>query len=220
MGAIALSTYRSDLQSALGDRGLDNTRLDSWINQGYYDLAGAVDFEVMDTNSTVATVSSVQTITTPTNALIVKFLKDTTSDNLLGWLPKMELFRRAITPTAQPKYWTRHAASIYLSPVPDAAYNMFIVYKKPPTKLTAVGDVSTFADTWDTAVFQLAVHHALLALGEEQRAVAWLQRAILYIQSRMTETDLHAEASGLGASLPSGAAGLMRRLEGLQGQQG
>ena len=74
-----------------------------------------------------------------------------------------------------------------------------------------------FSDIWDPAIFLLAVHQGLLALGEEQRSAAFLGRAISYIQSKITETDMHMEASGLGGSLPSGLQALQNRLEAAKG---
>ena len=43
MGLMTLADFQTDLQSALGDKGLANAKLNRWINAGYYDLAGAVE---------------------------------------------------------------------------------------------------------------------------------------------------------------------------------
>ena len=220
MGYMTLANFRTDVDSALGSKGIDNTRLDRWINFGYHDLGGSVDFESLETNTSTNTVSSTQTIAVPSLAEIVKLVKDTTNDKLLGWIPKAELFRRAITPTATPTNWTRHGDLIYFTPVPNAIIAMFIVYKIAPTRLTSSGAVTVFADIWDPAVFLLSVHHGLLALGQEARSASWLGRAISYIGSRITEVDMHATASGLGTSLPSGLQALQQRLAGLQNQGG
>ena len=216
MGILTLADFRTDLQSALGDRGIGNARLDRWINFGYLDLAGSVDFATMDANTSTNTVNATQTIAVATNALFIKFIKDTTSDALLAWTPSVELFRRNITPTAQPDSWTREGDSIYLHPVPDGVYALVQYYKKPPTVLSASGDKTVFADTWDDAVYNLAVHHALLVLNEEQRATVWLARAISYIGSRITEADYHGSSAGLGASLATGFANLQARLAAAQ----
>ena len=219
MGLLSLANYRTDLQSALGDRGIANSRLDRWVNFGYLDLAGAVPFEILSNDESVNTVGSVQTITAPTNTLIIQFIKDTTSDNLLGWVPKNELLRRSITPTGVPTVWSRHKGLIYLSPVPNGVFALLIGTTEPPAALSSTGDLSVFPDTWDPAIFMLSVHHALLALGEEQRSTAWLGRAITYIQSRLTEQDLQANAAGLGASLPNGGMSALQARLGPGGAQ-
>jgi len=84
MGILTLANYRTEVQSALGDRGIGNTRLDQWINFGYLDLAGSVDFAVLDSNSSVNTINATQTIAVASDAAVIKFIKDTTSDNLLA----------------------------------------------------------------------------------------------------------------------------------------
>ncbi len=216
MGLMTLADFRTDVQSALGDRGLENAKLDRWINAGYYDLGGSVDFETLETSTTTPTVGSVQTIAVPSGTEIVKFIKDLTNDTLLGWVPKLELFRRSITPESTAINWTRHADLIYLHPVPIGVQSMFIVHKDAPTVLSAVGDLTVFPVVWDSAVFLLAVHHALLALGEDQRSASWLGRAISYIGTRITEVDMHSESAGLGASIPGGLQALQQRLAGLQ----
>ncbi len=220
MGLMSLDDLRTDVQSALGDKGITNSRLDRWINFGYLDLGGSVDFEILEGDTTTATSTGVQTIAVPTDTEIIKLIKDTTNDTLLGWIPKVEMFRRSITPTAVPINWTRHGNLIYLHPVPNGTINMFIVHKDAPAILSSGSDITVFADIWDPAVFLLAVHQGLLALGEDQRSASWLGRAISYIQSKITEVDMHVISSGLGASIPNGLVGLQSRLAGLQGQGG
>lgn len=215
MGYMTLSDFRIDLQSALGDRGLHDPRLDRFINFGYLDLCGAVDFEVLEAQDvSQSTAIGNQNLNVPANAMLVRIVRDTTVGRLLGWIPKVEFYRRAFTPNAAPLNWTRDGAVIKLNPTPNAVDAMLIIYKKTPVLLAATTDVSVIPDIWDPAIFLLSVHHALLALGEEQRSTTWLARAISYIQSRMTENDLHENASGLGASIPIGMHKLMARLGG------
>ena len=219
MGYMTLDDFRTDLQSALGDRGFENPRLDRWINHGYLDLAGSVDFEVLNTDASIDTVAATQTIDTPSGAMIVQLVRDQDNDNLLGWVPKVEFFRRSASVSGKPTHWTRHGDLIYLYPIPDDAYEMWVPYKAAPELLAATLDVSVLPDIWDLAIFYLSAHHALVALGDEQRAASWFSRAVLYIQSRMTETDLHATAAGLGASLPGGGMEALRqRLQAFQSQ--
>lgn len=217
MGLLTLAEFRTDIQSALGDLSFDSARVDRWVNFGYLDLASSVDFEILDEDSTTPTVASTDNIAAPSNNLIIKLVKDITNDQMLEWVPKAEYFRRASTPTGTPTCWTRHKDEIKLNPVPSEVVSLFVVYKTPPTALSADGDLSVFADAWDPAIFLLAVHHALLALGREQRSITWLTRAITYIQTRITEADFHSSSPGLGASLPQGIEQLTRRLQYLQG---
>ena len=97
---------------------------------------------------------------------------------------------------------------------------MFIVHKEAPVILSSSGAKTVLADIWDPAVFLLAVHHGLLALGEEQRSASWLGRAISYIQSKVTEQDIQAVTPGLDPSLPIGLSALQNRLTEAQRQGG
>lgn len=203
MGFMTLDNFRTDLQSALGDRGIVNERLDRWINFGYLDICGSIDFEVLDEEDTTQSISTgANTANVPAGALIVKLVKDTTNDNLLGWIPKPEFHRLSASATGAPTKWTRHKNQIFVHPKPTATTAIRIIYKKPPTRLINATDVTVLPDVWDAAVFMLAVSYGMLALGEEQRAGVWLQRVVHYIQTRMTEERMHSGESGLGLSLP------------------
>lgn len=199
---MTLENFRTDLQSALGDRGIDNTRLDRWVNFGYVDLSGAISFEMLEFTDEQTTVSGDETLDVPANIMLVKILRDATNDRLLGWLPKNEYFRRSADASGQPTHWSRHGNDIVLHPVPDGAYDIHIMYQTFPDLLDDPADTTILPNTWDVAVHQLSVYHGLQSLGEEQRASLWYNRAVNYIQTRMTE-DLHqATASGIGLSIP------------------
>jgi hypothetical protein len=170
MGYVTLADYRVDVQSALGDRGIPNPRLDRWINYGYLHLATAIDFQILINDASVNTVVSQNFVTVPTGSSKVLLTKTVVADNLLGWVPKAEYFRRPVLPTGTPAVWTEHNGKILLNPVPSAILALLVVYRKPPAIFTVTTQASVLPDEWDTAIFQLAVHHALLALGEEQRA--------------------------------------------------
>lgn len=219
MGLMTLADFREDMESALGNPGLTDVRKDRWINFGYVDLTGAVEFEILANDEDIPTVSAQNYITAPTNTLVIQMVRDTTNDNLLGWIPKTEYFRRLQATSGAPTHWTRHRDDIQLHPVPDGVYSLKVFTIEPPAALSSSSSVTVLPDTWDPAVYQLAMHHALLARGEEQRSAAWLARAINYIGSRITERDYRNDLRGLETSIPRGMEALQARLEGLQGGQ-
>lgn len=217
MGQLTLADFREDLQSALGDFNYSTGQLDRWINFGYLDLTGAVDFDILKNDESVNTVTDTVTITAPTNKLHIRLIHDTTSGNLLGWLPLEELMRRPQTTATGnvATHWTRHAGDIYLNPIPGTATKaLWIVTTEPPAVLATSTAVTVLPDTWDPAVFQLAGHHAFMTLGQEQRSAAWLTRAVTYIQSRVTERAYQTDTQGMGADLPYGITALMNRIQG------
>lgn len=205
MGAMTLANFQAEIQSCVGDRGSDTTRLTRWLNFGYLDVAGAIDFEEFNfIDTSQSTVIGTQSVNIPAGSMVVQFVRNTTGNSLLAWLPRVEFQRRPITPTGTPTHWTTQGTKILLNPTPSAIVTLAIGYKKPPTLLAVDADATSLPDVWDPAIYMMAVHHALLALGEEQRASAWFNRAAGYIQSRMTQQDLIQDAAGLGASIPMG----------------
>ena len=202
MAYMQLTDYRTDLQSALGERGLANSQLDRWINFAYLDLIGAVQFpELTEEDTTQSTVAGQNYINVPTGAMLIQLVRNVTDDAKLSWVPLTEYWRLPQT-SAVPTKWSRQKAKIMLNGVPSGIKSMQIIYIKSPTRLSGATDVIALTDTWDDAVFLLSVHHGLLALGEEQRAAAWFNRAASYITSRMTEEGLTATTPGLGLTLP------------------
>lgn len=198
MGQMTLDDFRTELQTALGDRGINNPRLDRWINFAYMDIVSAVSFEITEKT---ATVSGTDSLTVPTNSLVVRAVVDDTAGNLLQWISKVEYYRRDRTATGSPLVWTRIGDTIRVLPVPTAAIDYIIQYQGLPDRLSSPEDVTEIPELWDAAILWLAAHHGFLALGEEQRALVWLQKAGVYIQSRMTEDQLHATSPGLGLTL-------------------
>jgi hypothetical protein len=202
MGFMTLADFRTDLQSALGDRGFENPRLDRWVNFGYLDLAGAIGFESLERDVERATVIGNRSVAVPDNIMAVKVIRDKTNDRIVSWVPKTEYFRRSSASAGQPTHWTRHGEEILLHPVPDGVFAIDIFYHAMPDRLTGVGDTTALPDTWDVAIHLLSVYHALQAVGEEQRASSWWARAVSFIQTRLSEDLIQATSGGLGLSLP------------------
>lgn len=206
MGFMALSDFRTDVNTALGNRGLPNAQVDRWVNFGYLEVTSAVRFEVLDGTDTIATVMSQNYIVAPTEVQYIRLVRDTSNDYLLGWVPKNVYYMKLQATSDVPKVWTRDGLNILLHPVPDAAYNLDVVSKKTPTLLSGDGDVTVLSDAWDPVILALAIHYGLLTLNEEQRALVWLQRAVAYAASRLTEEDLEIETRGLENSLAPGTS--------------
>lgn len=212
MGLLTLADFRTDVGTALGGQGRPTFQLDRWVNQGYLDVCGAVDFDIFDDYSNIPTVNAQSYIPTPQNTVIVKAIKDETNDRNLGWIPLAEYLRREAI-AGQPTHFTRLKDQIKLTPVPNGVFSLLVIRKMDPNTLVAENDVTAIPATWDAAVFLLAVHHAWLALNQEARAAVWLGRAVTYMQSRMTEKDFYQGTTGLEKSI----AGYEARLGQVQG---
>jgi hypothetical protein len=200
MGLLTLQNFRDDLQGALGNLQYGDSELDRWINMAYLDLASSVDFEVFDGDTPRATVDGQNYVLCPANVLIVRLVRDETTDYLLGWVRKAEYYRKSQSAQGPPRKWTRHGNKVMLHPVPDAVYNILLVTKLSPTPLTLPAHITEIPPVWDSAVQTLSMYYALGARGQEARAESWLRRTVVYVQSRITEEGLEANLDGLGAS--------------------
>jgi hypothetical protein len=202
MGLLTLTNFRDDLQAALGNKGHVNGTLDRWINLAYLDVTGSEAFEALTSEDTSqSTVSGTNSVNVPPGAHVVIVVRNTATDTKLDWLPKEEYWRYSQSSSGSPTKWTRQANKILLHPVPNAIQALRIVSTKSPTVLSGTSDLTAIPDTWDAAIFMISVHYGLLARGEEQRAMIWLQRAVAYMQSRMTEASVHMTTRGLEPQL-------------------
>lgn len=202
MGYMTLADFRADIDAALGNYSIAPTKLDRWINQAYMELAGGVNFEILvEEDTSQSTTPSIITVNVPIGAISVDLVRNTTDDKLLGWVALSEFWRLSQTPGV-PVKWCRRKNTILLNPVPNSVKALRILYRKYPTRFSAVGDLSVLPDTWDTAIYLLAAHYGLLARNEEQRAMIWLSRAATYIASRMTDEQLEYTTRGVGLNLP------------------
>lgn len=193
MGIYQLSDFRTRMNAALGDRGHTDAELDLWINAGYFELVGAVEFERLKSIEDLSIVSGtseypvtgILAITGITIESISKRLIKTSVENLQG---------RARTQSGRPRYWAWAEGNIVLWPTPDSNYDAVYIAINEPDRLTADADQTVLPGTWDTAIHMLGTAQAFLDLGEDQRSLYWHDRAMKYAGSRMTDAEYGAEA--------------------------
>lgn len=208
MGFMALSDFRDELEVHFGERDIGEGPLNRWTNFAYLELCTGVDFEILDADHEFDTGSGDRDYTGPTTPLTIKLLRNTTQDEALTWAPKEEFFRLTWTKTGTPKRWTRHIDDILLWPTPTTIHAMIAVYKKTPTILALDADKTVLQAGWDQAISMLSTHYGYMSLGEEQRGVFWYNRAVNYINSRLTEGTFAGGQAGLMKSFDGGVSGL------------
>jgi hypothetical protein len=197
MGVMSLANFRDDLRSALGGRiELADPRLTVWVNVGYFDVAGAVDFHQLFTHSDVNTVIGTAEYDIPAGVVSIRTLYDKVAKNRLGRLEIPELFRLDQTVAGVPKKYARVGNKFILNPVPADVRAIEVVGFKEPAPLAADADVTVLPRTWDVAILMLATSHALLILNEEQRSAFWQNKALAYIESRLIEGATATPARG------------------------
>lgn len=203
MGVLTLLEIRTEVDSVMGNRtSVDDPRIDTWINLAYIDIASGIDFPELDGELVIPTVIGQNNYIGPVNPLVVDLVRDDTNDNLLTWVPKNEYFRLNRSTNGPVKRWTRSAAEILLFPPPSVVVNLTAFFKVTPVILVLDGDVTILPGYVDNALILLAPAYGLLATGEDERAIVWLNRAINFLQSRLTNQDLSFLLGGLSKTQP------------------
>lgn len=214
MGLMELSDFRDELDAILGDRVDDNDRLDRWVNFGYLDLSGALDFDELNDLHDLNVQSGTADYDVPDSTRLIKAVVDNDEGEYLDYVDPTEYFRLDRSVSGDALRWTRFANKIRLHPTPSSNADFLVLRKIDPTLLDGDTDTTVIPATWDTAVHILSVYHGLLALDERETKVnSWLSRAITYIQTRATQEEMFAKESGLGLSF---ALPLEKRLSLLQ----
>lgn len=198
MGILQLSQIRTEVDSAMGNRsGIVDARLNTWINLAYTDIASGIDFEELDGEFTIPTVASQFEYTGPTNPLAIQMVRDETNNRLLTWIPKNEYFRLDRSSTGTPLRWTRRGDDVMIWPPASGVVTLTVFYKITPTALALDTDTTILPAYVDNGLIFLATSYGLLAVNEDQRALVWLNRAINYLQSRLTNQDFSFLLGGL-----------------------
>lgn len=204
MGLLTLLQIRTEVDSSMGNQtSVLDPRINTWINLAYTDIASGINFAELDDEFDIATVVGQFEYAGPVNPLAVDLLRDETNERLLTWIPKKEYFRLNRGSNGTVLRWTRRGASILVYPPPDAIVTLRAQFKVTPPALVGDGDVTILPSYVDNALIFLAVSYGLLATGEDQRAIVWLNRAVNYLSSRLTDQDFSFLLGGLAQTQPS-----------------
>lgn len=189
-GSLTLDNFVDYLTMMFGERG-DVASIggvnfyEKFINLAYIRLATRNRFwgikkdfyfpELEVDNSGTNTTAGTAYITTPTDALIVREVCDSTTDVRLSNIPfstYIEYTGRAVTASrGKPTEWVRRGANIYLHPTPDATYSMYVYYRKIPAVLTS-STKTVLSEAWDEVILQMAYIIGKEWLGEYDKAEA------------------------------------------------
>ncbi|MCI0529460.1 MAG: hypothetical protein L0Y56_18630, partial [Nitrospira sp.] len=145
---------------------------------------------------------------TPMRHLATKLVFDETGGRRLDWVPLADFYTYDLTNLGIPQYWTIDGNLLLISPPASGVRSLRVVYKEAPAVLTDDLSVTVLPSVWDLPVIMLAASHGFAMLNEEQRSAYWLQEAMQYIQTRISEGRAEAETPGLEPSYPSFAVGV------------
>ena len=121
-----------------------------------------------------STTDGVNYIDTPSDALIVYDVYDSSNDRWLNkFLSEREFFRQTNRSNTDsegpPSKWIRIAEKIRLHQTPDDAYTTEIWYRKIPADMTGTSATGV-SEIWDEPILELAAHKLHRWLGEYEKA--------------------------------------------------
>ncbi len=198
MGAWGLDSFTEMLKHRLGLRAdLDSAGASSlnyygiFINNTYrqlctqdniFGLKKKLYFPQLHTSTTATTTAGTAYVATPTDALYIRHLWDSTNDrklNKIRFHKYVDAVGRANSSArGKPTEWVRDGANIYLLPTPDATYTIYVYYRKRPAALSDAGDVTLIGAEWDESILLLATAQSFLRLGEPDKSLLWQKEFI------------------------------------------
>lgn len=193
MGNYTLQQFRDRLQATLGNKGFSDLELDLWINAGYAEVHGAVQFdnafpllatvnilEGASEGSGMVNVASIDSVTIDEEGVV---LIQTSVENILS--RQKEGRQRG-----KPQYYARYGDTLLVYPVADKDYAIKVIGESSPAPLSNSTERTPFHSTWDNAVHMFAAAHAFFDLGEDERGLFWFERAVRYAGSRKTDAEM------------------------------
>jgi len=205
MGFMTLSELQDELVDMIGARGpgegRGSKRLNRLINLGYFELAGAFDFEDLFTLTTIPTVADDKDYTLPTDVISVRSVVDVTNTTNLRRLPIENFLRLDPASTGKPTRWARAGGLLYLWEVPDAVYSIEVGYNKEPVRLSAGADVSVLPGAFDQAILLFAAKFGAMVDGDAQKADMYLSAARLYVNTRIKDSGADFASQSVGVTV-------------------
>lgn len=215
MGQTTLASFRSRLSLGLGDRDVGATRLEGWINDGYLDLCGAFDLIELRAVATATILGESEAIAVPDDLYWIRAVFNYEDEEELTKLASEYIHALDVGPTASPRirYWSRDGRGLYVRPTYSADRELTLLYNREPTLLTEDSDTTEIPATFDRAVHLFALYAALSDLGEELRATAHRNNAIMHVRSRLDPADMEfAPGNHRGVRIIRSLADLKRRI--------
>ncbi len=191
MGQTTLALFRSRLEAGLGNRDLDKAPANAWINDGYLDLTGSHDFVQLRAVESVTLTAASIGITLPANLQWLRSVWNIGDKEQIIKLGSEHLqgMEDPADDDLGGQYYTRDGDALYIQPPYVTDQTIAIYFNLEPAFLVKDADTTVLLTTYDRAVYMFAMSHALSDLGEETRAVEWLNKAIIYVRTRLDLED-------------------------------
>lgn len=211
MGLVTLEQFRARLQAALGNFAYDGALIDVWINAGVQEVAGAVHFEALKDRMDLTYAGGVYSVAAPDDlAKPISLGYPAGSTWLMKSSPtRLDSLLRSSGGT--PKFWAMDGRNIVIWPTPTVETVLSMLYVKYHPELSDTVNVTLLPPTWDNAIHYFAVAAAMLDLGDDERSLFWLDKAIKYSSSRLTDAEYGTEATSEPLRVTDGGASFLRQ---------
>jgi hypothetical protein len=212
MGSLAfddmteLLKFRAGNNAALDSAMASGTNLyQTWLNQAYRQLCSQdyilglkkrLYFPQLMTSSTASTVDGQAYVSTPSGALYITEVFDTTNGKKLShitWKQYIEYTDRTTASSeGDPSEWTRSGSRIYLHPTPDGVMTMTIYYKKLPSDLSGTLTTDIGAE-WDDVILELAAYKMFSWTHEDAAKIKLAKESFLEMAAGLADIYWNSE---------------------------
>lgn len=166
-----------DIRSEVLNCGFDATlfgssRVNQYINNGYFNLIRRVDYYVDEATSDLPTVTGTALYPLPADFARVRSVRrtDVEQEMVSAGLRDID---RSTPASGAPVWYALDAANIHLYPTPDNAYPIEIRYWKLPASLAADTDVPTIPADYHNLLIYWAVAESYRAEDDHETAQQW-----------------------------------------------
>lgn len=208
MGLMTLERLEARLQKILGNRGLDELVLRDYIQLGYTEVVGHLEFESEKVCAHFLTVDGTSEYSLPEGLLgvisVTRLGNNEARDFRLrrSDLRNFAAMQRSTATEVRrgaPEIWARRRGAFLLWPTPDAEYRVDVYYYQEMPLLEAAEDTTIIPGSFDWSIICFAAYIGFSEHGEDATADQWYQKGIIHMRSRKTDADYEQGTEALPA---------------------
>lgn len=179
---MSFNTIKTEVIARLGGRTDLDSRVITWINDAYYELAltPRYSFFELDTTSTITTESGTRdySISSITNLWFILGIRDQTNERKVR-KSHWTVFDAKTQPSATgqiPTHYSRFEKILTFDPTPGGVYTMLLRFRRRPNEMT-VNTNHLLGREWDEPITVLSTIKGYEALEQPEKAAS--QRTLL-----------------------------------------
>lgn len=208
---------KEELDKRLGGRSdVSNTRLGSWVNQGYIDLASSLRLDQLEASFELSVVADQPFYLLPDNVFAIQEVALNEESVPLEGRPLDKIDKnkyRALPDTfgGFPKAFFRYQKILVLWPTPDQSMSVTVDAQILPAKLEGDTNSSILGIEWDEAILLASRWKGFDALLEFEQGILAKNAYLNYVRERKSRSDEEQHKEPIKSSVPRSKAMLNRR---------